>query len=364
MRESYPISSISASFIINKTDIGYIYFSNFNKNSEEEFLTEANRLRDKGMKRLIIDVRGNPGGYLEQVAKIVNEFLAEGKKIAYTDAKTPENLFDYRSTGKGKYQDIPLVIIVDKSSASESEILAGAIQDLDRGIVVGEITFGKGSVQRVWDFKDSSAIKLTVANYYTSSGRSIEKNKFKGVDSSKIDPAVEMYLDPNAKKQLFEMLKNLGGKSSLPVFRTESGRIIFGGGGIFPDYFVAKDTSSVLTTVLNQKGIFLEFAFDYLINKREEILLKYDSNFNKFANSFFVDGVMINDFIKLSKSRKIWNENMYQADKELFPVLIKTTIASILWNTEGLKSSMMAIDKPLIKAIELAPLAEKMTGKK
>ena len=360
-KKELPVYSITTHFIIPGTKIGYIKSLKFSENANKEFLEATRDLKSQGMKNLLIDVRGNPGGYLEQVVEMIDDFVAGGSKISYTKSRNPEFYREYVSKDGGDFEKIPIIVLIDAQAASGSEVLAGAVQDLDRGLVVGDISFGKGTVQKFWEFKDGSAFKLTIASYYTPAGRSIQKPY--NQESPALDPSIKMMGNENTQKQIEETFKMTGGKNKLPVVYSSGGRALIGGGGIFPDYFAKDDTTTKLTQVLKNYGIFLEFAFRYLNANRQEITSKYGSNFLNFAKDFIVNDNMLNELMNLSKSKNIWNDQMFQIDKEFIRGYVKAYISFSIWGDPGYHSVMMEFDKPFKKAIELFPEAEKMLNK-
>ena len=238
-RSDIPVNSVDASYIIEGTHTGYMKLSKFTRNTYMEFLNALLDLDSKGMDKLVLDLRGNPGGYMEQAILIANEFLPGGRKIVYTKSRTEENKLDAVADGTGSHQDIPLAVIINEYSASASEIIAGAIQDNDRGIVVGRRSFGKGLVQNQTMLPDSSAIRLTVARYYTPSGRSIQKEYKIG---ETIDYERDI-LDRYNHGEFFHLDSVKLDKSKR--YKTVGGRTVHGGGGIMPDIFVPEDTTEI-----------------------------------------------------------------------------------------------------------------------
>jgi carboxyl-terminal processing protease len=357
-RRSYSVPSINSAFLLPKEKIAYIDLNNISKTSDDEFIRLTRDFVNKGMKGMILDLRGNPGGYFDKSTKIVDHFLSDDRKITYTRARNKEYYFSYVSSGKGEFTDLPVIVLIDKSTASGSEIIAGTIQDYDRGLVVGEPSYGKGSVQRVWDLPDSTSFKATIAEYYIPSGRSIQKNLASA--KPQIDPSVYLNTNQNISDRINELIIKTGGKSTLPLFKTASGRTVIGGGGIYPDYYAASDTSTQLTTLLNQKGIFLEFAFRFLETEREKLLDKYGTDFVRFADEYIITDGFLNSFAELARTKKVWNESMFQTDKEKIRNLLKATIANALWGNNGMKAVLIQKDKPLSRAIELIPEAKKM----
>ena len=235
-RDKIPIYSVDIGYMVNR-NTGFIRINNFAVTTYDEFMTNLKELKAKGMTKLILDLRQNSGGVMEAAIKIANEFLIEGQMIVYTKGRSqPRN--EAKATGRGEFETGDLVILIDEWSASASEILAGAIQDNDRGMIIGRRSFGKGLVQEPVPFADGSGMRLTIARYYTPTGRSIQKPYNDGFD--------EYFEDLNERyaRGEFEVPDSIHFSDSLK-FTTPGGRIVFGGGGIMPDKFVPADTSGI-----------------------------------------------------------------------------------------------------------------------
>lgn len=263
-RGDIPTRSVTATYMLdNKT--GYIRIRNFGENTYPELLIALAKLSQEGFENLAIDLRGNTGGYLESAVQIANEFLPKGQLIVYTQGRK-QSRQDYRSDGRGSYQQIPLVILIDEGSASASEILAGAIQDNDRGTIIGRRSFGKGLVQKPMAFNDGSMIRLTIARYYTPSGRCIQKPYVSGDNKDYEEDLMARYQHGEFFSQ--DSIKHTG-----PAYKTRIGREVFGGGGITPDIFVGEDTTDVTSYYkqASMSGLILQFAFDYTDNNRQKL---------------------------------------------------------------------------------------------
>lgn len=269
VRDDIPVNSVDAAYLIDgKT--GYISVKGFGERTYAEFMIAMSSLSMHGMKSLIIDLRGNRGGYMHIPIQMANEFLANHQLIVYTEGRKAKRE-DYRADGHGSFPHLPLVVLIDEVSASSSEIFAGAIQDNDRGIIVGRRSFGKGLVQQPMEFKDGSVVRLTVARYYTPSGRCIQKPYVKGHDDDYENELIARY----ERGEFFE-------QDSIPqsgeAYFTGIGRKVYGGGGITPDIFVPEDTSNITSyykeAVYN--GHIRQFAFDYSDENRST-LLRYDN---------------------------------------------------------------------------------------
>lgn len=357
-KREVTIPTITASFIIPNTDIAYIKFIKFSAIADDEFRQQLSSLKSKGMKSLILDLRNNSGGYLEQVVRMADELLPGQDTITYTKARAKEFLYTHTSKDGSEFERLPVMVIIDGNSASASEILAGSLQDLDRGLVVGTTSFGKGSVQKLWEFKDGSAFRITVASYFTPSGRSIQKSISK--EQVELPASAKLTMSENAQKSIEDMILKTGGKSKLPTYKTLKGRTVLGGGGIFPDYFVNDDTTTKLSQVYKSNGLYLEFSLKYLIDKREDIIKKYDNDYLKFNENFTIDETTLNSFITYSKAKNVWNDKMYQTDKSLITAYLKAYINYSLWGDSAYYLALLPIDKQIKKAIEILPEAKKM----
>lgn len=263
-RGDIPQRSISATYMLDATT-GYIKIKNFGENTYPEMLIALARLSQSNFQNLVIDLRGNTGGYLASAVQIVNEFLPKGCLIVYTQGrKSPRQ--EYRSDGRGSYQHIPLVVLIDEGSASASEILAGAVQDNDRGTIIGRRSFGKGLVQQPIAFNDGSMIRLTIARYYTPAGRCIQKPYTSGSDKDYEEDLIYRYQHGEYFTQ--DSIKHTG-----PEYHTSIGRTVYGGGGITPDIFVPEDTLGMTSYYkeAGMSGLILQFAYTYTDDNRGKL---------------------------------------------------------------------------------------------
>jgi len=261
-RGEIPTKSVTSCYMLND-ETGYIKLKNFGENTYPELLIALAKLAQQGFNSLVIDLRGNTGGYLESAVQIANEFLSKGQLIVYTQGRAfPRQ--EYRSDGRGSYQEIPLVVLVDEGSASASEILAGAIQDNDRGTIIGRRSFGKGLVQKPMEFSDHSMIRLTIARYYTPSGRCIQKPYTDG--NRYEDDFISRYQHGEFFSQ--DSIKHTG-----PEYHTNNGRVVYGGGGITPDIFIPEDTLNMTSYYkeASMSGLILQFAFNYTDANRPKL---------------------------------------------------------------------------------------------
>ena len=261
-RDKIPISSVDVSYMVND-HTGYIKINNFAMTTYDEFMKSLNELKDSGMNSLILDLRENSGGVMEAAIKIANQFLREGQMIVYTVGRAqPRN--EAVATGKGEFEDGDLVLLIDEFSASASEILAGAIQDNDRGTIIGRRSFGKGLVQEPIPFSDGSGMRLTIARYYTPTGRSIQKPYNNGFD--------EYFADLNIRVERgeLEVSDSIHFADSLK-FTTPGGKTVYGGGGIMPDIFIPVDTTGRSPYFIASRPLIYRFALKYTEDNREKL---------------------------------------------------------------------------------------------
>ena len=261
-RGEIPTKSVTASYMLDD-ESGYIKIRNFGENTYPELLIALAKLSQKGFSNLVIDLRSNTGGYLESAVQIANEFLSKGQLIVYTEGRRYPRQ-EYRADGRGSYQRLPLVVLVDEASASASEILAGAIQDNDRGTIVGRRSFGKGLVQKPMEFSDHSMIRLTIARYYTPSGRCIQKPYNDGENYE--SDWMERYQHGEFFSQ--DSIRHTG-----PEYHTANGRVVYGGGGITPDIFIPEDTVGMTSYYkeASMSGLILQFAYNYTDENRAKL---------------------------------------------------------------------------------------------
>ena len=263
-RGEIPQKSISATYMLD-SKTGYIKIKKFAENTYPELLISLAQLSQNILQNLVIDLRGNLGGYMASAVQIANEFLPKNRLIVYMEGRRSPRQ-DFMSDGKGSYQHIPLVILIDEASASSSEIVSGAIQDNDRGTIIGRRSFGKGLVQKPLSFRDGSMIRLTTARYYTPSGRCIQKPYSSGADKDYEDDLLNRYQSGEYFSQ--DSIKHSGKK-----YHTKNGRIVYGGGGITPDIFVPEDTLGITSYYKEAaiSGLILQFAFEYTDENRAKL---------------------------------------------------------------------------------------------
>lgn len=339
-----PIRSIDAVYMVNN-ETGYIRLNRFGEKTADEFREAAGKLLKKGMKNLVLDLRENGGGVLDAAVDICDEFLPKGNKIVYTKGKTPKSRKEYFSSEKGDLENVKLAILIDENSASASEIVAGAIQDNDRGTIIGRRSFGKGLVQTQAMFGDSSAIRLTVARYYTPTGRCIQKPYGKNIED---------YYNEDEKRFRHGELTSADSihfPDSLR-YKTPGGKTVYGGGGIMPDIFVPLDTSA-RTAYVNQllaEGSFTGFAFDLLEDKRDAFA---NTGLETFYNTFAISDDMLKAFRKAAEADRIAaQEKEFGRSLPLIRNLLKAHIARQLFGMEGYYYVLNSSDPAFRKAAD------------
>lgn len=326
-RGKIPVYSIDAAYMADK-ETGYIKLNRFAASSMKEFKEALTALSKKGMKQLILDLQGNGGGYLNTATELADEFLSKGKLIVYTEGNKQRHQ-DAISTYQGSFESGRLVILVDESSASASEILSGAIQDWDRGVIIGRRTFGKGLVQRPLPLPDGSMIRLTVARYYTPTGRCIQKPYEKGNGKAYAHDLIERY-----NRGELMSADSIHFPDSLKYQTMAEGRTVYGGGGIMPDVFVPIDTTyySDFHRSLVSKGLVYRVAMNYLDQHREELTKKY-KKINVYKEKFEVTESQLNDLLRLAKENNIaFKEEEYKRSLPLITLQIKALIARDLFD--------------------------------
>jgi carboxyl-terminal processing protease len=337
------------------SDIGIFLIGRFSENIFNEFNNAVSTLLNDGVKRIIIDLRGNPGGYMTKVDEILDLFIGGNKILSKSVSSNPEFVSEIYSKNGDILEKTPLVVIIDENSASGSELLAGVVQDYDRGIIVGTRSYGKGTVQKIWNMNDTSGFKLTVGKYQTPSGRDIQKYYNDDFElKSDID-------NPNVNtNEIKEKMKELGSPSNIKLFKSESGRNIIGGGGVFPDKFEEKDTLTQLTKVLIQRGIYFLWSIKYKKMNGKNLLSMYNNDYSKFNKEFQITDELLREFASFAVSYNIWNTDMFNQDKLYFITYMKASIANIIWGYDAFSEVMSVVDNQIVSAIKELPQAEKM----
>jgi carboxyl-terminal processing protease len=347
IRDKIPIFSIDASYMV-KDDIGYIKINRFSLTTIDEFRDAIEKLEKQNINSLILDLTGNGGGYLDVAIKISDQFLGENKLIVYTEGiNNPRR--DYMTTSKGVFENGNIVILIDEGSASASEIVAGAIQDWDRGIIVGRRSFGKGLVQRPLRLPDSSIVRLTVARYYTPTGRLIQKP----YDMSKKDYDNDIINRYNNGELVHK--DSIHFPDSLKYNTLKYGRVVYGGGGIMPDFFVPIDTSfySDYYRDLLRKGVLNRYTLNYTDKNRDYLESKYPE-FNNFKNNFVISDKLFNEFTDFAKEEDLEaDKSEIELSGERIKLLLKAYIARDLWGTGEFYRIVNDKDTKYQKAIQI-----------
>ena len=344
VRDKIPQHSVAVNYMVND-EIGYIKVTRFSATTYDEFKKAMNELLDKGMKKLILDLQDNPGGYMDRAINMADEFISGNKLIVYTDGKQSRYDSQSRAQKKGLFEEQPVIVLVNEGSASASEIVAGALQDNDRALIVGRRTFGKGLVQMPIDLADGSQLRLTISRYYTPSGRSIQKS---------YDPETDYRNDLNAR---FEHGEYFSADSIKFIdtlkYETRMGRTVYGGGGIMPDSFVPFDTSqnSVYMNKLFLNNIMGEYTLNYVENNRKKL---EKMGYEQFKNSFTVTDNMLQEMVELGKQQKLkYDEKGFKQSKELLRIHMKALIARSIWNNKGYYPIFNQTNEVFQKALEL-----------
>ncbi len=345
-RDKIPINSIDASYMLTN-DIGYIKLSRFAATSADEFIDASNQLKKQGMKSLVFDLRDNGGGYLNIAVDLADQFLSGGKLVVYTQGlHSPKQ--DFISTSRGTFENGKLVVLIDEGSASASEIVSGAIQDWDRGLIIGRRSFGKGLVQRPYLLPDSSMVRITTARYYTPSGRCIQKSYADGKEDYMED------IDNRFKHGELYHADSIKFPDSLRYF-TKNKRIVYGGGGIMPDYFIPLDTSFIshYYTDVFRKGLLNDFTVQYIETKRKDLLNMYP-DISAFKKGFTNDQKLLDEFVAYAETKELpRNEKDIEVSGPQIKTVLKALIARNLYNMNAQFEILGDSDPDLIKAIEV-----------
>ena len=344
VRGNVPLKSIDVVHMLDETT-GYVKINSFGETTYAEFLAALATLHTNGFESLVIDLRGNPGGYMAPAVQIANEFLPKDRLIVYTEGrKSPRE--EYASDGRGSYQTMPLIVLVDESSASASEILAGAIQDNDRGIIVGRRTFGKGLVQVPIEFNDGSMLRLTKARYYTPSGRCLQKPYTPGDEE---DYEADLIL----RAEHGEYFSQDSIKTSGEKFRTHIGRTVYGGGGVVPDYFVARDTAGINSYFREAylSGMISQFAYSFVDSHRKQLNALTDLNaILKYLHKQHI----VEKFADYAAENGLKRRNrMIKQAYALFTSYLSTSIIDDVLGVQAATEYINRTDPSILKALSL-----------
>lgn len=351
VRDKIPQYSVDAAYMV-RDDIGYIKVSRFAATTYDEFTQAIKKLKEQGMEKLVFDLQGNPGGYLNIAIDMADEFLPASRRIVYTKGNNSRYDQSANATSRGSFENGDLIVLVNEGSASASEILAGALQDNDRALIVGRRSFGKGLVQSPFDLSDGSEVRLTISRYYTPSGRSIQKP---------YDDEQEYARDIISRYNHGEFFHadSIHLNDSLK-YLTLKGRSVYGGGGIMPDYFVPLDTvlnSHYLNELYSSYAIF-EYAF-YYAEKNKEALEKM--GYENFRSNFQVTDAMLEELVRVGERNKAKPDRLeLNQKKTLFKIHVKAQIAKGVWGSEGFYPIFNETNEILQQAIRLFDQAPEM----
>jgi carboxyl-terminal processing protease len=344
-RGRIPLNSVDVAYMA-APNIGYIKVSTFGATTYDEFFDAITKLKSEGMKSMILDLRGNPGGYLNTAILMADEFLGDNKLIVYTQGRNSKKK-EERATAAGNFEKGKLIVLIDEGSASASEIVSGAIQDWDRGIIVGRRSFGKGLVQEQASFPDGSAIRLTTARYYTPTGRCIQKPYNEGIAKYNED-----VLDRYKHGELLSADSIL--KNDSLLYKTPSGKIVYGGGGITPDVFIPIDTSSysVYYGNLISNGLIADFCYNYTDGNKH--LLNDYKTYEEFDAKFRVTDKIFEEFTRFAAAKGVKADpRSLRISGQAIRVQMRALIARQLFKTEGYYKVIQELDKGLLKSIQL-----------
>ena len=343
-RNKIPLYSIDVAYMLND-ETGYIKISQFARTTEDEFYNAATKLKSKGMKKLVLDLRGNPGGYLEAAKSLAEQFLKEGDLIVYTQGRTKPRK-DYRAEAAGTCKDIELAVLIDEFSASASEIFAGAIQDNDRGLIIGRRSFGKGLVQDQVILSDGSAIRLTIARYYTPTGRCIQRPYNHGEE--------DYFKDIN-RRYIHGELENRDSihfNDSLK-YKTPKGKIVYGGGGIMPDIFVPYDTSGYTKFFIEARDMNLIYKFAFNYSDLNRSTLKTFNDLGSFID-YLEKNNIFDQFVNYCRKKEVYaTHKELGISKKLITTQVEAYIARNFFDNEGFYPVIRQIDNTLDKAVEV-----------
>ncbi len=345
-RDVIPTYSLDIAYMVNDS-LGYIKLNKFSATTHKEFSSAVEKLKKEGMVKLILDLRGNPGGFLQAAIDVADEFLPDGKLIVYTEGLHRPRRYAF-ATKKGELENTDVAVLIDEGSASASEIVTGALQDNDVGVVIGRRSFGKGLVQEQIPFSDGSALRLTVARYYTPTGRCIQKPYKKDDFKDYYKEAYERYIDGE-----IENPDSIRFNDSLK-YTTPKGKIVYGGGGIMPDIYVPllSDTVHTFYNIMVNKGLVYQFAFDYTDSHRKE--LNKFKDFESFDKGFVMTDEMFDKLVAFAKEKGIkQSERKIELSKEKIKILFKAYVGRNVLDEKGFYPIYHKIDTVFKKAVEV-----------
>lgn len=355
-RDKIPQFSLDVAYMVDDV-VGYIKINRFSATTYDEFKTALDGLNEQGMKKLILDLTGNPGGYMDRAIKMADEFLADDPMIVFTKGKEARYNQEHKANRAGTFEQGALIVLIDEGSASASEIVSGAIQDNDRGLIVGRRSFGKGLVQMPINLTDGSELRLTISRYYTPSGRSIQKPYGQNMDDYYKDGFYNRYksgeMFSEDKIKINDSLK----------FETAKGRTVYGGGGILPDFFVALDTANT-STYLNKlftTNAIREYSLEYSEEHKKSL---EKMGLKKFKKKFIVTSNMLEELIAVAENSELkYDDAQFKKSEALIKIYLKAQIARGIWNNDGFYPIFNETNEIFIEALKLFDEAEKLAQK-
>jgi carboxyl-terminal processing protease len=355
VRDKIPQYSVDAGYMVDD-EVGYIKINRFSETTHDEVREKLSSLVDQGMKKLIIDLQGNPGGYMDRAVNIADEIIADDAMIVSQEGKEPRANEEYRAFRDGLFEKGPVIVLINEGSASGSEIVAGAIQDNDRGLIVGRRSFGKGLVQSLFRLRDGSELRLTISRYYTPSGRSIQKPYDKGLSAYQND-----FHERVEHGELFHA-DSIKFDDSLK-YKTVKGRTVYGGGGIMPDYFIPLDTStdSRYYIKMRNNNALREYSLGYY-QKNKRKLEKMD--FEDYLNDFEVDKNMVKDLTDLGEKFGVpYDQEGFEKSEQIIKAIVKASIARNVWGRESYYPIINEINEIYQEALKLFDEAEALASR-
>lgn len=349
------IPSVVAKLKLEK-DIGYIRISRFALSTQKELTTAIDSLIKISCKFLILDLRGNTGGYLDEVISISKLFLKKGDTVVIVSGKET-NRKVYVNEEDGKYARLPFIILADENTASAGEIFASAMQDNDRAYVLGERTYGKGLILKNWEFKDGSAFRLTTGEYVSPLGRKIQKET---LDKVEFDGFPDLTLPQQQRETIESLIKNFGVTNNLPIFVTKKGRTLFGGGGVFPDFYFASDTTPPYLKKLKSNGYVNDFVLRFFIEDSKMFRKLKNLLLSEFLDNFGISNDAIDSFKKYLMQRNVFVENYFLEESDKIVSELKATIAYILYGDSGYYSCAIQKDKIISRVKNLRTVSENL----
>jgi carboxyl-terminal processing protease len=354
IRDKIPQYSVDAGYMVDD-EIGYIKVNRFSEGTYDEFREKLAYLVDQGMKKLIVDLQGNPGGYMDRAVNMADEMIAENAMIVSQEGKEPRANAEYRAYRKGLFEKGPVIVLINEGSASGSEIVAGAIQDNDRGLIVGRRSFGKGLVQSMFRLSDGSELRLTISRYYTPSGRSIQKPYENGLSDYQND-----FHQRVEHGELFHA-DSIKFNDSLK-YQTAKGRTVYGGGGIMPDYFIPLDTSadSHYYIRLRNNNVLREYALEYYQKQKNKL---EKMTFDDYQKNFKINDNMVREIVAMGDKFGVpYDQEGYQKSEVIIKAIVKATIARNVWGREAYYPVINEINEIFQEALKLFDEAEALAS--